>query len=591
MKLPVPETWETLLSAKGNKASTWEELIEHKKLPFMAMLRNIRNLIFAGVHPKYHKWVMNKLTNEVTIAQSKQFPFRFFSAYEVIPQDLNDFKEKLAAANQDKQKKKAGVGAKKSAKPKAHITPQHMPDAGLFAKYREALDTAVKLATTHNVKPIRGATVVFCNTSSDMHKQCSTARGLGKFSQSHELGILLGLMCKYVCEECDFRIFGGTTEEGESHIGVELTEGTILDNMAVVNGHSERLNGATSTSGNWADDSLDGGLAGVEEDGQSKAQKSGAVQFPFDYLENLIKQRRKIDNFLVLSHQLIQTGGDAGENHMTVRNLLHKYRQEVNPDLLFVSVDLSGRGNSILDGNEAHPNDVMITGFSDSILRFIAERGDTNQLQYVEHIDEAKKLPKDTKHASVAAPYLDELDALAEDKSALYNVPSTHLHERWRTARIFISSTFLDMHGERDLITRHVIPELRERCRAKRIHISEVDLRWGITEEEANHERQLESCLSEVDRCRPFFVGLLGRRYGYTPKEYKTFSGDPKFEWLKTYPSGRSVTELEMHYGALKDPSPANHAFFYFRDNSFVAQVPQAPQSIRIRVQRSGCEG
>lgn len=49
MKLPVPETWETLLSAKGNKASTWEELIEHKKLPFMAMLRNIRNLIFSGM--------------------------------------------------------------------------------------------------------------------------------------------------------------------------------------------------------------------------------------------------------------------------------------------------------------------------------------------------------------------------------------------------------------------------------------------------------------------------------------------------------------------------------------------------------------
>ena len=38
MKLPVPETWETFLSEKGNKASTWEELIEHKKLPFMAML-------------------------------------------------------------------------------------------------------------------------------------------------------------------------------------------------------------------------------------------------------------------------------------------------------------------------------------------------------------------------------------------------------------------------------------------------------------------------------------------------------------------------------------------------------------------------
>lgn len=63
----------------------------------MAMLRNIRNLIFTGyrstiyvftlsrVHPRYHKWVMNKLTNENSVSNSRQFPTRFFSAYEVIP--------------------------------------------------------------------------------------------------------------------------------------------------------------------------------------------------------------------------------------------------------------------------------------------------------------------------------------------------------------------------------------------------------------------------------------------------------------------------------------------------------------------------
>ena len=27
MKLPVPETWETQVSLKGNKASTWEDLL------------------------------------------------------------------------------------------------------------------------------------------------------------------------------------------------------------------------------------------------------------------------------------------------------------------------------------------------------------------------------------------------------------------------------------------------------------------------------------------------------------------------------------------------------------------------------------
>jgi telomerase protein component 1 len=42
MKLPIPETWETLLSAKGNKAATWEELIDHKVIHRRAARRDRR---------------------------------------------------------------------------------------------------------------------------------------------------------------------------------------------------------------------------------------------------------------------------------------------------------------------------------------------------------------------------------------------------------------------------------------------------------------------------------------------------------------------------------------------------------------------
>lgn len=56
----------------------------------------------------------------------------------------------------------------KRRKKKHPITPEHWPTPDLFDKYREALDTAVKLATTHNVKPIRGSTVVFCDASKAM---------------------------------------------------------------------------------------------------------------------------------------------------------------------------------------------------------------------------------------------------------------------------------------------------------------------------------------------------------------------------------------------------------------------------------------
>ena len=60
-----------------------------------------------------------------------------------------------------------------------------------------------------------------------------------------------------------------------------------------------------------------------------------------------------------------------------VSGILRQFREKVNPDLLFVSVDLHGSGSSqvqLEDGAEgAHPNDVLVTGYSDEILRYVVE--------------------------------------------------------------------------------------------------------------------------------------------------------------------------------------------------------------------------
>lgn len=141
----------------------------------------------------------------------------------------------------------------------------------------------------------------------------------------------------------------------------------------------------------------------------------------------------------------------------------------------------------------------------------------------------------------------------------------------WKTARVFVSSTFLDMHGERDVLVNRVFPELRERCRARKVNLYEVDLRWGVTREEAESNKSLSICLTEVDRCRPFFLGILGNRYGWCPEEY-VVPDEPAFEWVKKVPKGRSVTELEMWHGALRNPS-VSKAHFYLRDPAFVQQV------------------
>jgi Domain of unknown function (DUF4062) len=86
-----------------------------------------------------------------------------------------------------------------------------------------------------------------------------------------------------------------------------------------------------------------------------------------------------------------------------------------------------------------------------------------------------------------------------------------------RTFRVFISSTFRDMHAERDYLSRLVFPELRSRCLRRGADFIGLDLRWGVTEEEAEREGALAICLEEIESCRPFFVCLLGDRFGWVP--------------------------------------------------------------------------
>src|SRR5947209_7845201 len=88
-----------------------------------------------------------------------------------------------------------------------------------------------------------------------------------------------------------------------------------------------------------------------------------------------------------------------------------------------------------------------------------------------------------------------------------------------RVVRVFVSSTFRDMQVEREELVKHVFPRLRKLCEARGVVWGEVDLRWGITDEAAAEGRVLPICLAEIDRCRPFFVALLGERYGWVPDE------------------------------------------------------------------------
>ena len=72
-----------------------------------------------------------------------------------------------------------------------------------------------------------------------------------------------------------------------------------------------------------------------------------------------------------------------------------------------------------------------------------------------------------------------------------------------RQIRVFLSSTFRDFMEERDLLVKRVFPELRRKARERGVELVEVDLRWGITEEESRQGKVLPICLAEINRCRP----------------------------------------------------------------------------------------
>src|SRR5262245_19388163 len=135
--------------------------------------------------------------------------------------------------------------------------------------------------------------------------------------------------------------------------------------------------------------------------------------------------------------------------------------------------------------------------------------------------------------------------------------------------RIFISSTFRDMQEEREELVKKVYPQLKDYCALRGVYLVLIALRWGITVEQAEAERVIAIGLHAIDPCRPFFVCLLSQRYGSVP----SCVPDPvlaEFPWLATRP-GMSLTEMEIHHGALDDPMSALHARFYIRHPEYVA--------------------
>lgn len=96
--LSVPYTWETELSALGSQkfksakerqqafSAKWEELIRSHKVGYMALMRNLRNMLSFGVSDDAMRQVCDFLSDPVQVTNAKQLPFRYLAAYREVEQ-------------------------------------------------------------------------------------------------------------------------------------------------------------------------------------------------------------------------------------------------------------------------------------------------------------------------------------------------------------------------------------------------------------------------------------------------------------------------------------------------------------------------
>lgn len=141
-----------------------------------------------------------------------------------------------------------------------------------------------------------------------------------------------------------------------------------------------------------------------------------------------------------------------------------------------------------------------------------------------------------------------------------------------KTVRVFISSTFRDMHAERDHLVTVVFPELRERLERLDLDFYDVDLRWGVPQTGVDGERinSWAYCKQWIDRVEPFFVCIVGERYGWTPPPEEIHDVEDRAAY-----AGLSITEMEIRHAVIGGQR-RHHSFFFFRRPQVPENTPPA---------------
>lgn len=84
--LETPDTWETAISGSKSdeeKSQNWQRLVEENKLGYLALIRNLRNIVNSAPDAGWiEKYLVPQIENEVAIKKSLVFPYQIYCSWK-----------------------------------------------------------------------------------------------------------------------------------------------------------------------------------------------------------------------------------------------------------------------------------------------------------------------------------------------------------------------------------------------------------------------------------------------------------------------------------------------------------------------------
>ena len=296
-----------------------------KGMPIMNLLRNLRNIMLYA--PDLIDEAIKQLTNHDKIVKSRLLPFRFMSAYDAVNNlSIEDYSPNIESDS-----------AIKFESDISSMDGNRLET--IKVKVSQALEDAMTIAC-ENVPDLEGNCAILIDHSGSVRGDWGGSSTVSPWSnvRTAHIGNLFGSIVAFKQKDVYIGMFGDRLISP----GMDRSMGLL------------EFNKRSYHKGDTCGGATENGL--------------------YEFLKNVVKEKKHIDNFIVFSDMEIGNGGEGGwdrtsTTHVKFQDLFKEFRK-INPNCLTVCCNIRGQsGTSVFNPNLKILN---VSGWSNNIFDVIS---------------------------------------------------------------------------------------------------------------------------------------------------------------------------------------------------------------------------